>query len=323
VLQALRAIHLFKRDHHYLLADDQVHIIDEYTGRILPGRKWEQGLHQMIEVKEGLALSEPVKTLARITYQRFFCRYLRLSGMTGTAREVGKELESTYGLEVITIPTFKPCIRVRLPGIVCNGEDEKWQTISKVTASLQQQGQPVLIGTRSVKASEQLSQVLAQWGIRHAVLNARQDAEEADVIASAGQPSSVTVATNMAGRGTDIGLHPKVIQKRGLAVIMTEFHESARIDRQLVGRCARQGDPGDCIAIVSMDDPLFTEHGGWLYSFLKRGLATSESIPFAQIALLRWYAQRRAENINFNIRKLTLKQDRSLDNTLAFAGNQI
>lgn len=244
IAQALRALHLFNRDFHYLVADDKVHIIDEFTGRILPGRKWEQDLHQMIEVKEGCPLSEPVKTLARITYQRFFCRYLRLSGMTGTAREVGGELQRTYGLEMVAIPTHKPCLRKILPGIFCADEIEKWRQVTDFTMKLQGQGRPVLIGTRSVLASEKLSLMFVQAGIKHRVLNARQDAEEADVIARAGEPGAVTVATNMAGRGTDIRMDAVMVSRGGLTVIVTEFHESARIDRQLIGRCARQGDAG-------------------------------------------------------------------------------
>jgi preprotein translocase subunit SecA len=323
--QALRALHLFERDHHYLLADDQIHIIDEYTGRILPGRKWEQGLHQMIEAKEGCALSEPVETLARITYQRFFCRYLRLSGMTGTAKEVAKELQQTYNLEVITIPTYKPCLRITTPEILCASADDKWQRVLKICANNQNQGRAVLIGTRSVHDSECLSQVLFEAGVPHQVLNARQDEEEADIIANAGLPGTVTVATNMAGRGTDIGLHPQVIEKGGLTVILTEYHESARIDRQLVGRCARQGDPGECIAVIAFTDPLFREHGGWFYKVLNRYYSSNdpEAIPPFLIQGLRRYAQIQAESMNVRIRRDTLKQDRNLDNTLAFAGNQI
>jgi preprotein translocase subunit SecA len=322
-IQALRAMHLFQRDHHYLLADDQVHIIDEYTGRILPGRKWEQGLHQMIEAKEGIAMSEPVQTLARITYQRFFCRYLRLAGMTGTAREVDAELLKTYRLEVISIPTFKPCIRVTHSPIVCSDDSSKWQKIANLTSQFQKNGQPVLIGTRSVLASEQLSKVLNEAGIIHNMLNARQDAEEAAIVANAGQPGIVTVATNMAGRGTDISLHPNVPSKGGLVVIVSEFHESARIDRQLVGRCARQGDPGYCVAVVSLTDALFQEHGGLIYQMMKNRYGDSSYISTKLLVILRGYAQTRAELLNAKIRKATLKQDRQLDNTLAFAGNQI
>jgi preprotein translocase subunit SecA len=202
VSQALRALHLFQRDQHYLVAEEKVHIIDEYTGRLLEGRTWEQGLHQMIEVKEGCPLTAQTRTLARITYQRFFRRYLHLSGMTGTAQEVKREIWSVYRLETVAIPTHRPCIRVRLPDVVCDTEEEKWQQVAHVARHLQERNRPVLIGTRSVDASEKLSSVLSRTNVEHRVLNARQDADEARVVAEAGQPGVITVATNIAGRGT-------------------------------------------------------------------------------------------------------------------------
>lgn len=323
-LQALRALHLFSRDHHYLVADDEVQIIDEFTGRVLDGRKWEQGLHQMIEAKEDIPLSEPVQTLAKITYQRFFCRYLRLSGMTGTAQEVKQELHDTYGLNTVVIPSHRPCRRKKLPTLICADEAAKWESIRDFVIEQQQQGHPVLIGTRSVKASEHLSQLFEDVQISHRVLNARQDAEEAAIVADAGQPGQVTIATNMAGRGTDISLHPVVQAQEGLTVIVTEFHESARIDRQLVGRCARQGDPGGYIVIVAMTDQLFRNHGGWLYRWLiEQQQHLNHAIQDWQLALLKNYAQHRAERLNAKIRMETLRQDRQFDQTLAFAGNQI
>jgi preprotein translocase subunit SecA len=325
--QALRALKLFHRDQQYLVAEDKVHIVDEYTGRILPGRTWEQGLHQMIEAKEGVPLSEPAHTLARITYQRYFRRYLRLAGMTGTAREVAGELQAVYGLEVVAIPTYRPCVRVRHPDILCRNEAEKWRRVAELTERLQARGRPVLIGTRSVEASEHLSQALVRAGIVHRVLNARQDADEAGVVAEAGQPGVVTVATNMAGRGTDIRLGEGVKDKGGLTVILTEFHDSARIDRQLFGRCARQGDPGEAWAIVALEDALFRDHGGWLYKLLQRrhyaNPAGPAEPPAAWAGRLRRLGQRHAERIHARTRRDTLKHDHNLDNMLAFAGNQI
>lgn len=322
VSQALRALHLFHRDQHYLVDDEhKVHIIDEYTGRILPGRTWEQGLHQLIEVKEGCPLSEQNRTLARITYQRFFRRYLRLSGMTGTAREVAAELYGVYGLEVVAIPTNRPCQRVLLPSVCCPDEDAKWRAVAAEAARHSARGAPVLIGTRSLEASERLAAVMAAMGLEHRVLNARQDAEEAEIVAAAGQPGKVTVATNMAGRGTDIRLGAGVPEVGGLHVILTEFHDSPRVDRQLIGRCARQGDPGTAVAIVAEDDDLFRRHGGAVYQLLRR-TAPGRWSP-RQLRLLRWLAQQAAERIHGRERRDTLAQDRSLDTMLAFAGNQI
>lgn len=321
VSQALRALHLFLRDQHYLVADDKVHIVDEYTGRILPGRTWEQGLHQLIETKEGCPLSEQNRTLARITYQRFFRRYLRLSGMTGTAREVRGEIWSVYGLETVAIPTNRPCVRKSLPTVCCPSADEKWRTVVREAQRIHAAGRPLLIGSRSVEASEQLAAALNAAGIAHRVLNARQDADEAQVVAEAGQPGIVTVATNMAGRGTDIHLGPGVAEKGGLHVILTEYHDASRIDRQLFGRCARQGDPGSVVVIVALDDSLFQDQGGILLAALRRAYPSGPP-PF-WTERLRRHAQRKAEAIHARTRRDTLKQDRNLDTMLAFAGNQI
>jgi preprotein translocase subunit SecA len=322
VSQALRALLLFHRDQHYLVTNERkVQIIDEYTGRVLEGRTWEQGLHQLIEAKENCMLSEHNRTLARITYQRFFRRYLRLSGMTGTAREVASEVHAVYGLEVVAIPTNRPCIRLREPDVCCQDESAKWQAVAEEAARLRARNVPLLIGTRSLEASEHLSLVLRKMELPHRVLNARQDAEEAEVVTEAGLPGMITVATNMAGRGTDIRLGSGVADAGGLHVILTEFHDSPRVDRQLIGRCARQGDPGCAVAIVALDDALFREHGGWLYQLLAR--TRGHAIPPWLLTLLRRRCQRAAENIHGRERRDTLKQDRDLDTLLAFAGNQI
>ena len=322
VSQALRAQLLFHRDQHYLVsAEGKVQIIDEYTGRVLEGRTWEQGLHQLIEAKEGCKLSEHNRTLARITYQRFFRRYLRLSGMTGTAREVAGELHAVYGLEVVSIPTNRPCIRIRETDICCPDEATKWLKVAETATRLRERNVPILIGTRSLEASEHLSLVLKQLELPHRVLNARQDAEEAEIIAEAGLPGMITVATNMAGRGTDIRLGPGVAEAGGLHVILTEYHDSPRVDRQLIGRGARQGDPGCALAIVAFDDALFRELGGGLYKLL--ALTHSHQLPPMLLKLLRRHCQRVAERIHSRERRDTLKQDRDLDTLLAFAGNQI
>jgi preprotein translocase subunit SecA len=324
VTQALRASHLFLRDEHYLVdSDGKVQIIDEYTGRVLPGRNWEQGLHQMIETKEAVELSEQTKTLARITYQRFFARYLRLSGMTGTAREMAHELRAVYRLRTVTIPTHRLGRRRREADQVCSTQALKWQAVAESVASLHARGQPVLVGTRSVEASDRLSAVLAAHGLPHKVLNARQDAEEAAIVADAGQFGAITVATNMAGRGTDIELGPGVKEIGGLCVILTEYHESPRIDRQLFGRCARQGDPGTCIAIIALDDPLFAQHGGAELAMLNRARSLQGGAFDTWVLRLRRAAQARAERLHARTRRDTSRRDRDLDKIMAFSGDPL
>jgi preprotein translocase subunit SecA len=324
VTQALRATHLFLRDQQYLVdADNKVQIIDEYTGRVLPGRNWEQGLHQMIEAKEGVELSEQTQTLARITYQRFFTRYLRLGGMTGTAREMARELLSVYRLRTVTIPTHRPSARIRLPDQVCIDEARKWQAVAEFAAQCHRRGQPVLVGTRAVDASDRLSCALTAHGLPHQVLNARQDAQEAAIVADAGQPGAITVATNMAGRGTDIALGADVAQRGGLCVILTEYHESPRIDRQLFGRCARQGDAGTCVAIVALDDALFKQHGGVEMKMLNQARGMQGTALRAWVARLRRNAQASAERMHARTRRDTLRRDHDLDKLMAFSGDPL
>ncbi|MEF7616677.1 hypothetical protein V4F39_22375 [Aquincola sp. MAHUQ-54] len=318
VAQALRALHLYERDHQYIVADGKVHIVDEFTGRVLAGRTWEQGLHQLIETKEGCELSDHARTLARITYQRFFRRYLRLAGMTGTAMEVAGELREVYALEIVPIPTHRPSRRRLAPDVCCASAADKWRAVVENAAEALARGQPVLIGTRSVQASEELVEVLQAAGMPHQLLNARQDKEEAEQVARAGQPGMLTVATNMAGRGTDIKLAPGVDAAGGLHVILTEYHESARIDRQLVGRCARQGDAGSAIGIVAIDDALFREHGGALWHAARAGAARCPGGTALQV--LRRHCQRRAGAQGRQVRRQTQKQDRSVDAMLAFTG---
>jgi preprotein translocase subunit SecA len=321
VRQALSARLLFQRDQHYVVAEGTIQIVDESTGRVMPDRSWERGLHQMIEAKEGCALTARRETLARITYQRLFRRYLRLSGMTGTARETAREIKSLYRLDVVRIPLHKPSQRLHQPGRVCRTAEEKWQAVADVTARIAQgQQRPVLIGTRSVEASEQLSAVLAQRGIVHALLNAKQDQSEAGIIAGAGAAGRVTVATNMAGRGTDIHLAPDVAGRGGLHVILTEYHESQRVDRQLFGRCARQGDPGSCEAIVSLDDALFSVHAVTARQAVA-ALPVDGRLAHGLVhGVLRRLAQFSAEKRNAGARLHHFRLDRQLEQVLAFSG---
>jgi preprotein translocase subunit SecA len=316
VSQALVALHLFHRDTHYLVRDKKVHIIDEFTGRVLADRTWEQGLHQMVEAKEELPLSSRQTSVARITYQRFFRRYLWLAGMTGTAHEVRRELWSVYGLPVVRVPTNRPVRRRSTGDRVFNTEVEKWQAIVARVQELHAIGRPVLIGTRSVAASEKLSAHLTEAGLEHQLLNARQDEQEAEIVAQAGQFGRITVATNMAGRGTDIKLGPGVAELGGLHVIATELHESHRIDRQLFGRGGRQGDPGTVEAMISLEDELIRVH-----------LAALGRVP-QRLRNPRWrrrlftLAQSRAEAVNAGIRKQLLNFEDQLGDMLAFTGRR-
>jgi len=316
--RALSALLLYQLDQQYVVVDGKVQIVDEATGRAMPDRAWEHGLHQMIEAKEGLELTGQRETLARITYQRLFRRYLRLAGMSGTATEVAAEIGRTYGLGVVRVPLHRPSRRRMLVPLCLRGTPAKWQAVAHSVAQLALvDKRPVLIGTRTVQASEELSAVLAARGIEHVVLNARQDSTEALTIARAGEAGRVTVATNMAGRGTDIVLGHGVAARGGLHVILTEYHESPRIDRQLFGRSARQGDPGSGQAIVALDDELFRLHAPRLLATLA---APGRSPGPLALALLRWVAQQSAQAHNRDTREHSLRQDRRLAQMLAFSG---
>lgn len=319
--KALSALRCFQRDQHYIVEEGKVQIVDEFTGRVMPDRTWEQGLHQMIEAKEGCEITGQRKTLARMTYQRFFRRYLLLGGMTGTASEVAPELRRVYDLEVMRIPTHRPSLRQRLGNRCLPASDDRWSAVAERIAELQALGRPVLVGTRSVEASEQLSARLAERGITHTVLNARQDKQEAETVAQAGQPGRITVATNMAGRGTDIKLAQDVCERGGLHVILTEFHESKRVDRQLFGRCARQGEPGSVEAMVSLQDDLFRRYAPALCR-LADAAARRGAVPAWLLFALVAYAQAMAERRSARQRIATLKQDRKLQSLLAFSGKQ-
>jgi preprotein translocase subunit SecA len=306
--QALSALHLFRRDEHYVVVDGAVQIVDEFTGRIAEGRTWERGLHQMIETKEGLAPTNQRDTRAKLTYQRFFRRYLRLSGMSGTVKELAGEMRAVYALPVVVIPTHRPGRRQTLEAELLPDAASKWRRVAEAALAMTQTGRAVLIGTRSVAASEALSEQLSARGVAHCVLNARNDKIEAEIVARAGEPGRITVATNMAGRGTDILLHDSVRAAGGLHVILTEFSESKRIDRQLIGRGARQGDPGSWQAIVARDDDLFVRFApGWM----RKG---------AKLAPLVAWCQAAAERVNARTRRRSLKEEQDLRDRLAFAG---
>jgi preprotein translocase subunit SecA len=321
VKQGLSALNLFRRDEHYLVRDDKVQIIDEYTGRVFGDRSWEQGLHQMIEAKEGVTITGQKDPLARGTYQRFFRRYLRLSGMTGTARELAAELWSVYGLEVVRLPTHRP-VRRRFTGReVTATVAQKWQRVAERVREQTAAGRPVLVGTRSVAASEALAEVLTGLGIAHCVLNARQDETEAAIVAEAGRAAQVTVATNMAGRGTDIKLDPEIEPLGGLHVIATELHDSRRIDRQLFGRCARQGDPGSYELILSLEDELVRTFGAQAVRWLLARLGAFPGGPAAAWHYLRG-TQRRAERLHSRIRRDLLNSDERLEDSLSFSGHR-
>ena len=321
IRRALSALYLFQRDKQYLVRGDKVQIIDEYTGRVMADRSWERGLHQMIEAKEGCPVTGQQETLARISYQRFFRRYLRIAGMTGTAREVARELWAVYRLPVITIPPNRPVRRHRVADQVYVSAEAKWTAIAATLRRLHTEGRPVLVGTRSVSASEHLSELLKAQGLPHRVLNARQDQEEAEVIAKAGQRGSITVATNMAGRGTDIRLGPEVAEIGGLHVLATERHDARRIDRQLFGRGGRQGDPGSYQATVSLEDEIVNElFAGHAARLVQRLWRKDKLVPRWLGALLFGLAQRTAERHHARTRRELLRVDDHLSDLLAFTG---
>lgn len=318
--KALSALYCFHRDRHYIVTEGKIQIVDEFTGRVMPDRAWEQGLHQMIEVKEECELTGQRRTLSRITYQRFFRRYLRLCGMTGTAAEIRAELRRVYGLEVLRIPTRLPSQRRRMPDICWTHADARWSAVTAHARRLADSGRAVLIGTRSVEASERLSAEFSSLGIAHTVLNARHDKSEAEIVSQAGEPGRITIATNMAGRGTDIKLDALVRERGGLHVILTEFNEARRVDRQLFGRCARQGDPGSAVAIVSLQDDLFRRYAPRLTRWAMRAADRTGVAPGWLTRLLVLISQRSASADNLRIRMATVREDRRLQRLLGFSG---
>lgn len=323
VTQAITARTFYLRDKQYILDDSKVVIVDEFTGRLMPDREWRDGMHQAVSAKESVQIEPPKDTYARISFQRFFRLYRKLAGMTGTAVEARREFWQIYHLPVVVIPTNRPCIRRQYPDRVYATEQAKWAAIVREIIRIQQADRPVLVGTRSVRASEHLSQLLAAEGLEHSVLNAVRHAAEAQIVAGAGQSGRITVATNMAGRGTDIKLGRGVAERGGLAVIATERHEAGRIDRQLYGRAARQGDPGSAQAIVCLDDELARRYAPHLTAALARRFAgTLEEISSTMTRRVFDLAQHRAERMALRQRKAVLNTDDWLDEYLGFAGTE-
>ena len=303
VERAIKVARDFHLDRQYVVRDGEVVIVDEFTGRLAEGRRWSGGIHQAVEAKEKIEVTVPDPHAAQITVQELCSHYERLAGMTGTASTSAREFRQVYGLPVVRIPTNRPCLRTRLPDLVFPTADEKWAAIVEEIRELHRIGRPVLIGTRSIDKSVRLSEMLSAAGIEHSVLNARQLALEAEVVASAGQPGKVTVATNMAGRGTDIVLGDGVAQAGGLHVICSEMHDAARVDHQLAGRSARQGDPGSFRQYLALeDDILATAFGPRVEEIRASAAKESSSRP----ARLFRTAQRKVERQHYRERRLLM-----------------
>src|SRR5690606_24053981 len=342
---ALRAHAIYKRDVEYIVRNGEVIIVDEFTGRTMPGRRWSDGLHQAVEAKEGVRVREENQTVASITFQNYFRLYKKLSGMTGTADTEAPEFMQIYGLEVVVIPTHRPMIRKDMPDLVHLTQEDKYKAIIEDIRDCVSRGQPVLVGTASIESSELIAGILQKEGIKHEVLNAKQHEREAHIVSQAGQPGAVTIATNMAGRGTDIQLggnfeaeiddleaagevvddarraelkaawqqrHDQVLAAGGLHIIGTERHESRRIDNQLRGRSGRQGDPGSTRFYLSMEDTLMRVFGApnrtrrlLQFAGMKQGEVIESNMLTRQIEK----AQRKVESHNFDIRKQLLLFD--------------
>ncbi len=338
IYASLRAHHLFTRDIDYVVQNDQVVIVDEFTGRMMEGRRWSDGLHQAVEAKEGVSIQQENQTLASITFQNYFRLYSNLSGMTGTADTEAPEFQQIYGLEVVVMPTNKPLTRVDSPDLVYRTVAEKFSAIAKEIVEARDRGQPVLVGTASIESSELLSSLLTDKGIKHEILNAKQHEREAEIIAEAGRAGSITIATNMAGRGTDIVLggnleamiqregdggnpeaaqvrwqerHQQVLDAGGLYVIGTERNESRRVDNQLRGRCGRQGDPGSSRFYLSLEDTLMRIFGSEKISAVmqKLGMEDGEAIEHSWVTKAIENAQKKVEGHNFDMRKQLLEYD--------------
>lgn len=323
VNQALIAKELYQRDQHYVIHEGKVVIVDEFTGRLMPDRTWRDGMHQAVEAKEAMEVNPPKDTYARISFQRFFRMYRKISGMTGTAAEAASEFWQIYHLPVVKIPTNRPCLRETLPDIVLTTKEAKWQRIVQEIKQIHEHGRPVLVGTRSVFASEYISKLLKEEKLEHQVLNAVYHSKEAQIVAEAGQPGRITVATNMAGRGTDVKLGRGVADIGGLYVIAAEPNESARIDRQLFGRCARQGDPGTVRRIFSLEDEIVTRYAKTTTSLLKKRYTLSKGdISSGFVQRVFKTAQSRAEKMALSRRKTVLRTDHWLDEQLGFAGKE-
>ncbi len=315
IIQALRAHKLFKRDVDYVLKNGEVIIVDEFTGRLMFGRRYSDGLHQAIEAKENVAIARESQTLATITFQNFFRLYRKLAGMTGTAKTEENEFIEIYNLPVVVIPPNRRLIRYSYPDVIYKTEKEKFEAVVQEIKELHQQGRPVLVGTVSIEKSERLSKMLRKENIEHNVLNAKNHEKEAEIVAEAGQRGKVTISTNMAGRGTDIVLGPGVAEMGGLHVIGTERHESRRIDNQLRGRAGRQGDPGSSRFFLSLEDDLLRLFGSERIAGFMEKLGVEEGTPIEHPFITRSIegAQKRVEARNFEIRKQLLEFDNEME----------
>jgi preprotein translocase subunit SecA len=312
ISQLLRAYCVFEKDVHYVVQENKVMIVDEYTGRLMPGRRWSDGLHQAVEAKEGVQIDRETQTLATITIQNYFRLYEKLGGMTGTAETEANEFKDIYRLGVVVIPTNQPCVRVDADDMIFKTRREKLNALIEEIKKRNAVGQPMLVGTASVESSEIISRMLRRENITHSVLNAKQHQQEAEIVTRAGERGAVTIATNMAGRGTDIKLSAGVAELGGLHVVGTERHESRRIDRQLRGRCARQGDPGSGQFFISFEDDLMRNFGdsrriGGLMT--KLGMEEDEGLQHPWLNRSVETAQKRVEGRNYQIRKHTLQYD--------------
>ena len=309
IQQALKAHVLMKRDEDYVVNEDGVVIVDEFTGRLMYGRRYSDGLHQAIEAKEGLQVQRESMTLATITLQNYFRMYEKLSGMTGTAKTEEEEFRKIYNMDVLQIPTNRPMIREDYSDVLYKTEEAKMKAVVEEIEERHQKGQPVLVGTVSIEKSERLSRMLKRKGIPHQVLNAKNHEREAEIIAQAGQKGAVTIATNMAGRGTDIVLGEGVAELGGLHVIGTERHESRRIDNQLRGRSGRQGDPGSSRFFLSLNDDLMRRFGAENLEGMLNKLPDDEPIRGKLFTKAVANAQRKVEANNFDARRWVLQYD--------------
>ncbi|MEZ4812426.1 MAG: hypothetical protein R2883_02905 [Caldisericia bacterium] len=311
VTQSLKAHRLFKGDVDYIVKDGEIVIVDEFTGRLMFGRRYSDGLHQAIEAKENLEVRQENQTLATITFQNYFRMYEKLSGMTGTAKTEENEFREIYGLEVVVVPTNRPIARIDHPDVIWKNEASKFKNIINEVEGCYKKGQPVLVGTRSIEKSEELSKALRKKNIPHEVLNAKYHEKEAQIIAKAGEVNAVTIATNMAGRGVDIALADGVKERGGLHIIGTERHDSRRIDNQLRGRSGRQGDPGGSRFHLALDDELLRIFGGEKLQGLFEFLKIDEDVPLEHPMLTRTIenSQKKVEARNFDTRKYVLEYD--------------
>jgi preprotein translocase subunit SecA len=316
VEQALAAEHCYGFRQQYHIVEDKIVIVDEYTGRFMADRTWQHGLHQAVEAKHGLQVTADRDTLASLSFQRFFKLYPHLCGMTGTAADAKAEMETTYGLPVRIIPTNRPLRRTRMPDLIFATMELKFAAVLAEIEGMHKLGRPVLVGTRSIEASEVLGDMLTAKGLEHQVLNASHHKAEAQIVSKAGEPGAIMVATNMAGRGTDIKLGPGVAERGGLHVILTERHTASRVDRQLFGRSGRQGDPGSARCIVCIEDELIIKHAPSAGKALRKMFA-GRIQPLPKWVMKAFdHGQRKAQNEAFHSRKMVLRHDEELDKSL-------